>query len=179
MFCGLSLATAANPSGVWFGRATAMILLPAGSTRFDAASGPSGPSARVERIVTPRIGVSASVDLTGPFGLEAKVVLVENLVPLFLAATVGTDGIGVLSTLFFGPVRIDWGRTWGRTPSRWGTAQLSASPHLSMLFGVERSENRFGAFLGLRLFPRGHGLWEIGLSAGLSGVRLSVGGVIL
>jgi hypothetical protein len=154
-----------------------MILLPPGGTRLDVAWEPSGPSGRVERIVMPRIGIAAAADPSGRLGLEARVVLVKNLVPLFLAATVGTDGTGVLSTLFFGPVRIDWGRTWGRAPGRWGTAQLSASPHLSMLFGVKQSEDRLGAFLGLRIFPAGHGLWEIGFSGGLDGIRLSVGSV--
>ena len=156
-----------------------MVLLPPGATRFDVACGPSGTMACVERVVTPRIEVSAATDVNEPFGLEAKVVLVDALVPLFLAATLGTDGIGVLSTLFFGPVQIDWGRTWGEAPSRWGTAQLSAGPHLSMLFGVERTTDRLEAFFGLRVFPGGHGLWEIGFSGGSAGIRLSVGGVML
>ena len=103
--------------------------------------------------------------------------IVRQLVPLFIAATVGTDGIGVLSTLFFGPVRIDWGRTWGETSSRWGSAQLSARPHLSMLVGVERNSGRVAPFLGLRIFPSGHGLWEIGFSVRPDGIRLSAGGV--
>ena len=52
---------------------------------------------RVERVVTPRIGVSAATDPSELFGLEAKVVLVKDFVPLFLAATLGTDGIGAVS----------------------------------------------------------------------------------
>lgn len=111
-----------------------------------------------------------------PFGFGVKAVLVKKLVPLFVAVTLGTDGIGIVSTLFFGPVQIDWGRTWGETPRRWGTVQLSARPHLSMLFGVERSGNRFEPFLGVRVFPSGHGLWEIGVSGRPAGIRLSVGG---
>lgn len=155
-----------------------MILLPPGGTRIDVSYGSAGPAARVERILASRVGVSASVHSGGLFGLEGKVVLVDALVPLFLAATAGTDGIGVLSTLFFGPVQIDWGAAWGETPRRWGTAQLSASPHLSMLFGVERSGSRLEAFLGLRVFPSGHGLWEVGFAGGPDGIRLSVGGVM-
>ncbi len=154
-----------------------MILLPPEATRIDVAFGPRGSTARVERIATPRIGIIASAGTSEPFGFGAKVVLVKKLVPLFVAATLGTDGIGVVSTLFFGPVRIDWGRTWGKAPDRWGCVQLAANPHLSMLVGVEQSGSRFEPFAGVRVFPSGHGLWEIGISVRFDGIRLSAGGI--
>jgi hypothetical protein len=176
LFCCVGLAVAGAPPEAWFGRSSAMILLPPGATRIDAGCGPLGPTARVERIVTPRIGVAASTGTVEPFGLGVKVVLVEELVPLFVAATLGTDGIGVVSTLFFGPVRIDGGRTWGEAADRWGSVQLAANPHLSMLVGVERRGDRVGPYAGVRLFPGGHGLWEIGVSVRFDGIRLSVGG---
>jgi hypothetical protein len=163
LFCCVGLAVAGAPPEAWFGRSSAMILLQPGATR-------------VERIVTPRIGVAASTGTVEPFGLGVKVVLVEELVPLFVAATLGTDGIGVVSTLFFGPVRIDGGRTWGEAADRWGSVQLAANPHLSMLVGVERRGDRVGPYAGVRLFPGGHGLWEIGVSVRFDGIRLSVGG---
>lgn len=177
LLCCAGLAVAGASPEAWFGRSSAMILLPPGATRVDAACGPLGSTARVERIVTPRIGVAASTGTSEPFGLGVKVVLIEKLVPLFVAATLGTDdGIGVVSTLFFGPVRIDWGRTWGEAPDRWGSVQLAANPFLSMLVGVERCGNRFEPFGGVRVFPSGHGLWEIGVSVRSDGIRFSVGG---
>ena len=180
MFCCVSLAVAGGPSEAWFGRSTAMILLPPEATRFDVACGPLGPTARVERIVAQRIGVAASAGTSEPFSLDVEVVLVETLVPLFVAATLGTDGIGVVSTLFFGPVRIDWGRTWGKASGRWGSVQLAANPFFSMLVGVERkrSGDRVEPYAGARVFPSGHGLWEIGLSVRSDGIRLSVGGAL-
>jgi len=153
-----------------------MIFLPPEATRIAVASGPLGPTARVERIVTPRIGFAASAGTSEPFGLGVKVVLVEKLAPLFVAATLGTDGIGIVSTLFFGPVRIEGSRTWGEASDRWGSVQLTANPYLSMLVGVERCGNRFEPYAGVRVFPGGHGLWEIGVSVRSDGIRLSVGG---
>ena len=177
LLCCAGLAVGGASSEAWFGRSSAMILLPPEATRIDVACGPLGSTARVERTVTPRIGVAASGGTSEPFGLGVKVVLVERLVPLFVAATLGTDGIGVVSTLFFGPIRIDGSRTWGKAPERWGSVQLAANPHLSILVGVERCEDRFEPFAGVRVFPSGHGLWEIGISVRSDGIRLSVGGV--
>jgi hypothetical protein len=176
LLCCVGFAVAGASSEAWSGRSSAMILLPPEATRIDVAYGPLGLTARVERIVTPRIGVAASTGTSEPFVLGVKVVLVEKLLPLFIAATLGTDGIGVVSTLFFGPVRIDWGRTWGKAPDRWGSVQLAANPRLSMLVGVERCGNRFEPYAGVRVFPGGHGLWEIGISVRSDGIRLSVGG---
>jgi hypothetical protein len=155
-----------------------MILLPPGGTRIDVACGPFGAMAQVVRGVTRRIEVSASSSCADPCDLDIKVVLVKDLVPLFVAATLGTDGIGVVSTLFFGPVRIDWGRTWGTGACRWGSVHLSARPRLSMFIGVEATETAAEPFAGVRIFPSGHGLWEIEGSVRGDGFRLSVGGAL-
>lgn len=128
------------------------------------------------RGVTRRVEVSASSSVTDLFDLGVKLVLIEDLVPLFVAATLSTDGVGVVSTLFFGPVRIDWGRTWGDGACRWASAYLSARPNLSMFVGVEEIEAVAGPFVGVRVFPSGHGLWEIGVSVCRDAIRLSVGG---
>ncbi len=175
LLCCAGLAAAGASPEVWFGRSSAMILLPPGATRIDVTCGPLGLTGCVERIVTPRIGGAVAVGTNVPFGLGVKVVLVKNLVPLFVTATLGTEGVDFVSTLFFGPVRIDWGRTWGKAPARWGSVQLDANPHLSLLVGVERCGNRVGPFAGVRVFPSGHGLWEIGVSVRSDGIRLSVG----
>lgn len=155
-----------------------MIFLPSGGTRFDVVGDPGSAVARIERVLTPRIAVGASADTVGALDLEAKVVVLENLAPIFLAAVLGTDGIGLLSTLFFGPVQVDWGRRWGGTPGRWGSAQLAASPYLSMLIGVEAVGSGIEPFLGFRIFPLGSTQWEIGLSARRDRFCLSIGGVL-
>ncbi len=153
-----------------------MILLPPGATRVDLTCGPLGTAACVKRDVTSRIEVSAAWCSSDLFDLGVKAVVVEDLVPLFVAATLGTDGIGVVSTLFFGPVRIDWGRTWGEGACRWGSVQLSARPQFSLFVGVEATETTAEPFAGVRIFPSGDGLWEIGASVRPDGIRLSVGG---
>ena len=155
-----------------------MILLPPGGTRLDVACCLFGTTAQVARGVARRIEVSALSSSADLFDLGVKVVLVEDLAPLFVAATLGTDGIGVVSTLFFGPVWIDWGRTWGEGACRWGSAHLSAGPRLSVFVGVEATEAVVGPFAGVRIFPGGHGLREIGASVRRDGIRLSVGGVL-
>ena len=155
-----------------------MILLPAGGTQIDIACGPSGTTAQVARSVTWRIEALASSSSADLFDLCLKVVLAEDLAPLFVAASLGTDGIGIVSTLFFGPVRIDWGRTWGEGACRWGSAYLSAQPKLSMFFGVEATETAVEPFAGVRIFSSGRGLWEIGVSARRDGIRLSAGGAL-
>jgi hypothetical protein len=155
-----------------------MILLPSGGTRIDVAYGPFGMVAQVARCVTRRIEVTALSSFADPFDLDVKVVLLKDFVPLFVSATLGTDGIGVVSTLFFGPVRIDWGRTWGKGACRWGSAYLSARPRLSMFIGVEATETAAEPFAGVRIFPSGHGLWEIGVSIRQDGFRLSAGGAL-
>jgi hypothetical protein len=155
-----------------------MILPPPGGTRIDVAIGPLGTIARVGRVLTPRIEAAASSCSSDLFDLTVKIVVVKGLVPLFVATTLGTDGIGVLSTLFFGPVRIDWGRTWGKEARRWGSVQLSARPRLSMFVGVDAVETSVEPFAGVRVFPEGHGLWEIGISVRRDGIRLSAGGAL-
>lgn len=176
LVCFLGLAATGAPSGAWFGRSSAMILLPPGGTWIGLACGPSGTTAQVARGVTPRIEVSASSSSADLFHLAVKVVLVKNLVPLFVAATLGAEGIGVVSTLFFGPARLDWGRTWGQGACRWGSVHLSARPRLSMFFGAEVTKTVVEPFAGVRSFPSGHGLWEIGISVRRDGIRLSAGG---
>jgi hypothetical protein len=178
LVCFVGLAATGAPPGAWFGRSSAMILLPPGGTWSGLACGPFGTTAQVARGVTPRIEVSALSSSADLFHLGVKVVLVEDLVPLFVAATLGTEGIGIVSTLFFGPVRLDWGRTWGEGACRWGSAQLSARPRLSMFVGVEVTETVVEPFTGVRIFPSGHGLWEIGVSVRRDGIRLSTGGAL-
>ena len=178
LVCFVGLAAAGAPPGAWFGRSSAMILLPPGGTRIDIACGPSKTAAQVARGLTRRIEVSASLSSADLFDLGAKVVLVKDLAPLFVAATLAADGIGVVSTLFLGPIRIDWGRMWGEGACRWGSAYLSARPRLSMFVGLKTTETIAEPFAGVRIFPSGHGLWEIGASVRRDGIRLSAGGAL-
>jgi hypothetical protein len=154
-----------------------MILPPPGAVMLDVHSDGTAVGAAVTGVVSPRIELTVSSSSTDPLGLEAKLVLVEDLVPLIVAATAGTDGLGMIATLFFGPVRIDAGRTWGRGASRWGTAQLSVRPELTMLFGADASGGRFEPYAGVRFFPSGHGLWEIDLTIGRYAFRASISAV--
>jgi hypothetical protein len=178
VICCVGLTAAGSPPGASFGRSSAMILLPPRGTRIDIMSGPFGTAARVERVVTSRIEAAVSSRPGDLFDLAVKIVLVKDLVPLFVAMTLATDGIGVLSTLFFGPVQIDWGRAWGVETCRWASVQLSARSRLSMFVGVDADKTPVEPFAGVRVFPGGHGLWEIGISVGRDGIRLSAGGVL-
>ena len=177
MICWFSLAAAAAPPAAWFGRSSAMILAPPGAIRMDVSWDGAGGAVSVTTTLMPRIEVSVSSSSAVRFGLETRLVLVEDLVPFLFAATVSTKGVGVIATLFFGQVRIDAGRMWGRDASRWGTAQLSARPELSMLFGVDERDGRVEPFVGARIFPGGHALWEIDLTIGRTGLRVSLSAV--
>ena len=177
MTCCFGLAAAAAPTATWFGRSSAMVVAPPGAIRMDISWDGAVGAVSAAGTVTPRIGVAASTSSAVPSYFEVKAVLVEDLVPFLFAATVGTEGVGVIATFFFGPVRIDAGRTWGRNASRWGTAQLSARPELSMLFGADERAGRVEPFAGVRIFPGGHALWEIDLTIGRAGVRASISAV--
>ena len=177
MTCCFGLVVAAAPPAAWFGRSSAMVVAPPGAILMDVSLDGALGAAAAAMVVTPRIEIGAWASSAVPFGLEARLVLVEDLVPFLFAATVGTEGVGVIATLFFGPVRIDAGRTWGRSASRWGTAQLSARPELSMLFGVDERAGRVEPFVGVRILPGGHALWEIDLTIGRTGVRASISAV--
>jgi len=153
-----------------------MTLLPSGATRIDLTCSEGGVAGRIVRVVTPRIDVEGLA--TGSsLDLGIRVVVVDHLVPLFVAATLSGDGPGVLATLFLGPVRLDAGRTWGDRARRWGRLELSVRPWLAMAVGVEGFA-RARPFAHFRLFPAAHGLWDVAIHLDGTGPSLSIGGVL-
>ncbi len=153
-------------------------MLPSGATRVDVVCSPSGPSVHVRRAVMPWLEADVAVCTADLFRFGIQAVLVTELAPLVVSAMLRTDGIGMISTLFMGPVRIDWGRSWGTQTYRWGSIQLSAGPRLSMLVGIDASAADVEPFVGMRVFPGEHALAEIGISIRRNVVRVSVGGVL-
>jgi len=168
----VGVGTSAAPVG----GAHAMILLPAGGTRVEIAWGMSGPAVEWSRIVSPRMEVIASSSPADLFSIRAKVLLVGELVPLFVAALVGTDGHGVVGTLFLGPVEVSAGRRLGKSACRWAHVQLAAEPGVSLVLGGEAFGEGWQPFAAVRIFPQRDAVWEIGLSIRGDGIRLSLGG---
>ena len=155
-----------------------MIIFPPGATCIHTMYGLDGVEVQISRSVTSRIEAFVTTSEVDLFRPGLKVAWVTRLAPLKVAGTVGTEGVGLVSTLFLGPVRIDWGRVWGQAPSRWAVGQLSADSQMSLLIGVRATGIRIDPFAGVRLFPLGHALFEIGLSVSRDEVRCSVGGVL-
>ncbi len=155
----------------------AMILMPPGATRIDGEHGLDGTSVRIDRIVTSRFQLSVTFSTHELFDLGAKLVVIDDLVPLFLAGVGGVDRIGFVATLFFGPVRFDGGRVWGTRPSRWGRIALTLAPRWTLTLGVDApADDERVAHVGVRLFPGSDRMWEIAVSLRTDGLRLSAGG---
>lgn len=172
----LSVGLTADAAPLW--DAAAMVLSAPGATRFDVTLCAGETIVEVQRTVTSRIELGMSCRASDLFDLEVKLVVLEGLVPLFVAATLGAGGFGVASTLFLGPVQIDWGRVWGEEPLRFVSVQLSARPQLAICLGIEAGAGASEPIAGVRVFPGGHALYEVDVSIRPRGLALSVGGTL-
>jgi len=175
LFVCVGLTALAGPWDAPLGRSGALLVLPVGATRLEVGFGALEPNVRVSRRVARRVDVAVSARPSDLFDLGAKLVVVEDLVPILVAVTVGTDGVGIAATLFLGPVQIDGGKAWGEMPSRWGRVEFSIRPTVSLILGVDVTEGPIDPYGGIRLFSGGHRMWEIGLAVRRSGIRWSLG----
>ena len=111
-----------------------------------------GPALSIGRAVTPSIDVVVRISAQAPFSPLLHAVLLKDLGPLSVAIDLDYDGVCAMVGLFFGPVRIDWGRTIGHEEEKWVALTLSLEQRLSVIIGLEAIKKTISFLGGLRLF---------------------------
>ena len=132
----------------------------------------------ITRNLSPRIDVSASMSVQNLFDLEARLLVVKDRLPLNVAVALSSHRLSLISTLFLGPVHVNYGRSWGEESVRWGYLQHAFHQTMSLLIGLEQRSDALGAILGLRIHPGRTRLWGASLLMTPGGVRLTVGGTL-
>ena len=144
-------------------------------TRLVVRRGSGGPRLVVRQVVAPRLEIVANAGASDLFDLQASVLLVRDLHPLCVAARLATDRVSLLSSLFLGPVGLDFGRTWGSGAVRWADLWFAPHPQLTLGLGIEEEGGRIGPEIAFRWRPpcAPHG-W-IAFRAGIDGPEFSIG----
>lgn len=132
----------------------------------------------ITRSLTPRLDVVAAASSLNLFDLEARVLVVKELLPLNVAVGASLERISLVSTLFLGPVHVSYGRTWEETSVRWGVVQHAFHQTMTLLIGLEERGGTLGAILGLRVHPGQTRLWGASVLVTQGGVRLTIGGTL-
>ena len=105
----------------------------------------------------------------------ARILIIRDLHPLSAAVDLAADRISLLASLFFGPVGVDIGRSWGREPGRWASVWFAPHPQLTLGLGVEEADGRVAPEIGFRWRPAGVPGWSIGFHVGRGGPSVSIG----
>jgi len=111
-----------------------------------------GPTLSIGRAVTPSIDFVVRISAQAPFSPLLHTMLLKDLGPLSIALDVDYDGVCAMVGLFFGPVRIDWGRRIGHKEEKWAALTLSLEQRLSVIIGLEAMKKTISFLGGLRLF---------------------------
>ena len=129
----------------------------------------------IGRAVMPSIDVVVRISAQAPFSPLLHVMLLKDLGPLSIAVNVDYDGLCVMVGLFFGSVRIDWGRTIGHEEEKWAAFTVSLEQRLSVIIGLEAIEGTISFLSGLRLFSA-DGSWAGSVLFHHRQLELSLGG---
>jgi len=111
-----------------------------------------GPALSIGRAVTPSIDVVVRISAQAPFSPLLHTMLLKDLGPLSVALDIDYDGVCAMVGLFFGPVRIDWGRRIGHKEEKWAALTLSLEQRLSVIIGLEAMKKTISFLGGVRLF---------------------------
>jgi hypothetical protein len=174
----VSAAASAQPGYAFHDLPTAVVHSDPGRTSLSFRVREVGWEASIARAVTARLEISATASPDHLFDLEARFLVIKDLLPLNVAVDGAAGRVRLLATLYLGPVHIDAGRTWGRGPCRWGTVQLSAHPALCLLVGLEERIGRVAPIAAIRWYPGKAGLWGISVLIRREGLEILVGGTM-
>jgi len=144
-------------------------------TRISVDSGSDGAQVAIRRSIMPWIEIAAVSRPPNQFAHEAKLMLARELRPLSIAVDLAHDRISLLSSLFFGPVGADIGRTWGASPARWAIVWLAPHPQLTLAVGLEDVDDRMAPVIGIRWRPGWAPRWGITLRVDGGGPEISIG----
>ncbi|MGB2983684.1 MAG: hypothetical protein WBC63_07495 [Candidatus Bipolaricaulia bacterium] len=128
--------------------------------------------------LAPRLDVVANVSSLSLFEPEVRFLVVRDLLPLNVVIELNPQNVSLVSTLFLGPVHVDFGRTWGATSARWGFVQYAFHQSVSILVGLEEGDGHLGAILGFRIYPGRSRLWGLSFLLTRDGAKLTVGGTL-
>ncbi len=111
----------------------------------------SGPGLTMTRAVTNRIDLTLKLSNASGCALSARWEILNYLGLLNVGIGFSQDGVSVLSGLFLGPVRLDWGRHFALDETRWGLLTVSR-PGLSVSFGIYWEKTTAVFYGGVTLF---------------------------
>lgn len=131
----------------------------------------------ISRAIADGIDVYATTTQQNPFSLGVRALLIQDLGPLSVAIDWDDRRLQLTAGLFFGPVRIDWGRTIAREGKPWGTVSASPSQHFTLVIGLERVGERLDFLGGARLFPVS-GTWAVSLLICAQELSIALGGFL-
>jgi len=144
-------------------------------TQLVVGHGPGGPRLVVRQRVAPRLEIVAEASASELFDVQASVLIVRDLHPSSVVVRLATHRVSLLSSVFLGPVGLDFGRTWGSGAARWAGLWFAPHPQLTLGLGIEEKGGRIGPEIAFRWRPAcaPHG-W-IAFRAGSGGPAVSIG----
>jgi len=169
-------ASAAYPSIAFGGLPEAIVGGDPGGTSFALAVSDGTWRASITRSLARRLDVTATATAGDLFDLTARVLVVKDLLPLHVAVDIGLDRVSLLATLLLGPVHVDYGRTWGATDARFGYVQYAPSQTVTILIGLDTSDDRCRAIVGVRVHPARTRRWGASLVVVDGALRFAIGG---
>lgn len=174
--CLMLAAVTLTQVGAWSGPVDELMeagFVSASGTSLWGRSSGTGWQVHVQRSLLPRLDIAARITPQSPFALEARALIVKDLLPLQVSTSVGPGYVSLHAAVLLGPVHIDYGRTWGLDNQLWGAVTLSANARMALFAGWEI---RTGPLAGVRIFPSGTALWEVTLIFCDGRVGVGIGG---
>ena len=105
-----------------------------------------------------RVDLVARLTVNGPAAAGLRALVLEGLGPLQASVLLSTDGIGFVGGALLGPVRLDWGRTFGGVLRRGAMATVSLSDRLLLVAAVQERGETWSTLIGLRMMAES-GIW--------------------
>jgi len=171
----LSTVAFAYPKHAFLDLPIAVSLGNPGRSYIQISASQEGPTLSIGRAIAPLIDIVVRISAQTPFSPLLHAMLLKDLGPLSIALDVDYDGLCIMVGLFFGPVRIDWGRTIGHEEEKWVAFTVSLEQRLSVIIGLEAMERTISFLGGLRLFSAG-GSWAGSILFHHQQLELSFGG---
>ncbi len=105
-----------------------------------------------------RVDLVARLTMNGTSAAGLRALVLEGLGPLQASVLLSTDGIGFVGGALLGPVRLDWGRTFGGVLRRGAMATVSLSDRLLLVAAVQERGETWSTLIGLRMMAE-TGIW--------------------
>lgn len=124
-----------------------------------------------------RVDLVASVGTAGQSVVGLRALILEELGPLQAALLLSTDGVSLLAGALLGPVRLDWGRTFGGVVRRGAMATVSLSDRLALVAAVQERGEVWSTLLGVRAMGES-GIWWTSAWVRDGSIEIRLGGTL-